>query len=62
MRILVSLDTLDPPAGRIQVLGDRPRPAGQGEYHQVEFVGWLGMLHTLNAAIDAAPPGSSRTP
>ena len=54
MEILMSLDRVEPPAGRIRVM---PGPAGRGASHEVRFAGWLGMLRALYEVTGAAATG-----
>jgi len=46
VEILVILDSIDPPAGRLRVVsGAGQAGGGQGD---VSFVGWLGLLRALS--------------
>jgi hypothetical protein len=59
MEIRISLEETEPPAGRLRVLpesGQAPgaEPPGAQAGESVGFVGWLGLLRALEAAV--APP------
>ena len=46
MEIRISLDRLEPPAGRLRLVPD-PGPAPSGPPREVPFTGWLGLLRAL---------------
>jgi hypothetical protein len=48
VKILISLDATDPPAGRIRVPGD--------EHEELRFTGWLGLLRVLNDVMGSPAP------
>jgi hypothetical protein len=53
MEIRISLDQVDPPAGRLgRIPGPEPAPGADGE---VGFTGWLGLLRALDEVV--GPPG-----
>jgi hypothetical protein len=61
MEIRISLDRVEPPAGRLwQVPGPGPTPAPV-EDAEVPFTGWLGLLRALYQVVGPpagqAPPG-----
>jgi len=56
MKIEITVDSLDPPLGRITCRADDGPTPGQQE-ERVEFVGWLGLLRVLDDLIGA--PGRS---
>jgi hypothetical protein len=47
VEILVSLDRVEPPAGRIRVVRLATGAFGRGKGHEIRFAGWLGMLRAL---------------
>jgi hypothetical protein len=46
VEILVILDSVDPPAGRLRVTSGAGN--AHGEQPDVSFVGWLGLLRALS--------------
>jgi hypothetical protein len=59
MEIRITLDRVEPPAGRLRLVpspGPTPRPA-DGE--EIPFTGWLGLLRALSQVVgppDDHPP------
>ena len=53
MLILIHLDHTEPPTGTIAIPRDLATLSDKGSV--VEFVGWLGMLHALQEALDSRP-------
>lgn len=51
MRIVIDVDAVDPPAGRLLAAA---RSRHDGEQITV-FAGWLGLLHALSEAMDVPP-------
>jgi hypothetical protein len=43
VKITIRLDELDPPVGRVSVVGGR----------EVDFVGWLGLIRALSELFEA---------
>ncbi len=57
MEIHLVLETTEPPDGILRVLPDGGRTANDGEYGEVRFAGWLGLLGALyNMTGGAAGP------
>ena len=56
MEILISLDAVEPPAGRVRLVPDRALAAEDDIYKGVEFVGWLGLLRALDGVIGGTRP------
>ena len=57
VEILMSLDAIDPPVGRLRVVpGPGPAP-GQGDW-ELRFTGWLGLLRALYEVM-GSPAGDS---
>jgi hypothetical protein len=48
VEILISLDAIDPPAGRIRVPGE--------EHEELRFTGWLGLLRVLSDVMGSPAP------
>jgi hypothetical protein len=46
MEIRISMDRVDPPAGRLRLLPD-PARASAAEEREIPFSGWLGLLRAL---------------
>jgi hypothetical protein len=59
MKIEITVESLDPPAGWITCRAADPAQPDDGE-RGVEFVGWLGLLRVLDDLIGA--PGRSSDP
>lgn len=59
MKIEITVESLDPPLGRITCRADDRPSSGEAE-RGVDFVGWLGMLRVLDDLIGA--PGRSPAP
>ena len=47
MEILLSLDSVDPPAGQLRITSGRGSVAGAAEDKEFPFTGWLGLLRAL---------------
>ena len=56
MEILISLDAVEPPAGRVRRVADRAFAADDDNDKGVEFVGWLGLLRALDGVIGGTRP------
>jgi hypothetical protein len=52
MEIRIVLVGSDPPTGQLWIVGQEPGSDAQTP-EVVEFAGWLGLLHALDAAIAA---------
>jgi hypothetical protein len=50
MKIVISVESLDPPLGRVTTVPGDPAETGDGG-DGVEFVGWLGLLRLLDELI-----------
>lgn len=48
------MDSLDPPAGRLQVLPGRRALPGSAGSAEIDFAGWLGLLRALYQVTGAA--------
>lgn len=60
MDILISLDSLDPPVGRLRVTsGPRSGVGGMGN-EESRFTGWLGLLRALYEV--TGPDGAHAAP
>jgi hypothetical protein len=60
MEIRIVLDKIEPPAGRLRVIG-APRLAHGGQAEQeISFTGWLGLLRALYEV--TAEPGAGSRP
>jgi hypothetical protein len=60
MEIRITLDRLEPPAGRLGPVTDPHGPAG-AEGREVGFSGWLGLLRALYEVVgppDGPAPGA----
>ena len=53
MEIRISLDRVEPPAGRLGVVPD-PRQASGAGVREVPFTGWLGLLRALEEVLGPA--------
>jgi hypothetical protein len=54
MEIRIVMDSLDPPAGRLQVLPGRRALPGSAGSAEIDFAGWLGLLRALYQVTGAA--------
>ena len=50
MEIRISLERVEPPAGRLGLVSD-PRQAADAGSQEVSFTGWLGLLRALEEVI-----------
>jgi hypothetical protein len=58
MEIRISLDRVEPPAGRLRLVpGPQPAP-GPAEGEEIPFTGWLGLLRALSEVMGPVGPGS----
>ena len=53
MEIRISLDRVEPPAGRLGLMTD-PRQASDAGGQEVPFTGWLGLLRALEEVLGPA--------
>jgi hypothetical protein len=54
MEIRISLDRVEPPAGRLRLVpGPEPAP-GPAEGEAIPFTGWLGLLRALSEVVGPA--------
>jgi len=60
MEIRIVLDTAEPPAGRVRVIGAAGQASGSGAGPEVGFSGWLGLLRVLYEV--TAEPGRGAGP
>jgi hypothetical protein len=51
MEILIHLDRVEPPAGRLRLLPESEEPPGAGDGDGIGFAGWLGLLRALDEVI-----------
>lgn len=57
MKILISLDSTDPPAGRVQLVLDDDPIAQRERATGTDFAGWLGLLRVLDDALGSEGEG-----
>lgn len=62
VEILISLDTIAPPAGRLRVTSRPGSAPGRGEDEEFRFTGWLGLLRALYEVMGAPADGSPADP
>ena len=62
VEILISLDTIDPPVGRLRVTSGPGSVLGRGEDKEFRFTGWLGLLRALYEVTGASADGSPADP
>jgi hypothetical protein len=46
MEIRISMERVEPPAGRLRLVSD-PTPASGADEQEISFSGWLGLLRAL---------------
>jgi hypothetical protein len=57
VEVVISLDTVEPPAGCLRLVAD-PESAGRGpDAMGVDFTGWLGLLRALYEVIGSRGEG-----
>lgn len=56
VEILISLDTIDPPAGQLRVASATGSAPERGTDREFRFAGWLGLLRALYD-VTGAPAG-----
>ena len=57
MEIRIVLDRVEPPAGRLRVVGDLGQADHHGTEQEISFTGWLGLLRVLYEV--TAEPGDA---
>jgi len=60
VEILICLDTVDPPAGRLRVVPGPGAAPRRGQDEGLRFTGWLGLLRVLYEVTGSpavGPPG-----
>ena len=60
MEIRISMDRVEPPAGRLGLLADPEQPS-DAESQEISFSGWLGLLRALYEVVgssDGPAPGA----
>ncbi len=62
VEILISLDAIAPPAGRLRVTSGSGSALGREEDQEIRFTGWLGLLRALYEVTGAPAGGSSADP
>jgi hypothetical protein len=62
VEILISLDAIAPPAGRLWVTSGPGSAPGRGEDKEFRFTGWLGLLRALYEVTGAPADGSLADP
>jgi hypothetical protein len=62
VEIVIRLDTVEPPAGRVWLLADSDSCCRGAEAAAVGFAGWLGLLRALYEVVGSRgepPPGGT---
>jgi len=62
VEIVISLDAIEPPVGRLRVASGPGSSQGRGEDEEFLFTGWLGLLRALYQVTGASaggPPADS---
>ncbi len=62
VEILLSLDSVEPPAGQLRVTSGRGPAPGRAEDDEFSFTGWLSLLRALYEATGATAGGSPEVP
>ena len=62
MEIRISLDSIDPPVGRFQVLPGAGAGNGQLAGREFRFAGWLGLLRALYEVTGSPASGAPGGP
>ena len=57
VEILICLDTIDPPAGRLRVVPGPGTAPSRGQNEGLRFTGWLGLLRVLYEVTGSPVPG-----
>ena len=62
VEILISLDAIAPPAGRLRVTSGPGSAPGRGKDKELPFTGWLGLLRALYEVTGSPADGSPADP
>ena len=62
VEIVISLDAIEPPVGRLRVVSGPGSALGRGEDGEFRFTGWLGLLRALYEVTGASAGGSPADP
>ena len=62
VEIVISLDAIDPPVGRLRVTSGPGSAPGRGEDKEFRFTGWLGLLRALYEVTGSPADGSPADP
>lgn len=62
VEIVISLDAIEPPVGRLRLASGPGSAAGRGDDKEFRFTGWLGLLRALYEVTGASAGGSPADP
>lgn len=62
VEIVISLDAIDPPVGRLRVASGPGSAPGRGDDGEFRFTGWLGLLRALYEVTGASAGGPPADP
>lgn len=62
VEIVISLDAIEPPVGRLRVDSGPGSVSGRGDAGEFRFTGWLGLLRALYEVTGASADGPPADP